>query len=48
MSVLIVADREGEEQVALARGLALAKAMAVNMRMANCPDVRPASPKLRT
>ena len=27
MSVLIVADREGEEQVALARGLTLAKAM---------------------
>ena len=27
MSVLIVADREGEEQVALARGLALAKAL---------------------
>lgn len=27
MSVLIVADREGEEQIALARGLELAKAM---------------------
>ena len=30
MSVLIVADREGEEQVALARGLALAKAMGLH------------------
>ena len=30
MSVLIIADREGEQQVALARGLALAKAMGWN------------------